>query len=49
MRTSIKKAYITNNCNIGDFYDKKLFKEFKFYNIRMHNYGNRDFDVFVTK
>ena len=20
-----KFAYITNNCNIGDFYDKKLF------------------------
>ncbi len=48
MRTSIKKAYITNNCNIGDFYAKKLFKKFKFYNIRMYNYGDWNIIVFVT-
>ena len=30
MRTSIKTAYITNNCSIGDFYGKKLFKKLKY-------------------
>ena len=26
----------------------ELFKKFKFYNIRLHNYGNWDINVFIT-